>query len=216
MKIRTPLFVVFSLFIAFVANGQSAKFKTTKIKGTVTNFEGFPIHKAYVFVDSLNSGFRTNKNGEYKLRIPVGTDLLSIFSEEYGIHSEVFDNQEKIDFVFPDGQNKITEEELKKLGYIFDSEIFRNLGKKSFSEYTDIFQIIREKFTGVTVSGTSILVRGIIGGDQTPLFVVDGNYVSSIANINPDELKSIELLKGEDSALYGSRGAPGVFIITLK
>ena len=97
-----------------------------------------------------------------------------------------------------------------------DKEVFQNIGKKNYEDYTDIYQVIKEKFSGVIVNGNKIIVRGYIGGDQTPLFVVDGNYVRDISNINPFELKSIELLKRSDAALYGARGAPGVFIITLK
>jgi len=91
-----------------------------------------------------------------------------------------------------------------------------NIGRKNYADYTDIYQVIKQEFTGVIVNGNTIIVRGYIGGDQTPLFVVDGNYVSNIGNINPVELKSIKLLKGSDATLYGARGAPGVFIITTK
>jgi len=192
--------------------------KTVKISGIVTNAEGFPIHKGHVFADSLMTGFRTNKKGEYKLRIPSETNFISIFSKEYGIHQMVYDGEEVINFTFLKNGEVITKSELSKLGYIFDVEVFRNIGKKSYSKYANIFQIIKEKFTGVRVEGNSIYVRGVISldGNQTPLFLVNGNYVNSISNINPDELKSIELLKGEDTALYGSRGAAGVFVITLK
>jgi hypothetical protein len=174
-----------------------------------------------VFVDSLKTGFRTNKKGEFKLRIPSETDVISVFYAEYGMQSEVYNGQEEILFTFAENQNVITEQELAEIGYIFDADVFRSAGKEDYSKYQSIFQIIREKFTGVTVgSDNGIYVRGYIGGvgggDQTPLFIVDGNYVSSLSGINVDELKSIELLKGEDTALYGARGAPGVFIITLK
>jgi len=212
------LFVVFTLLVFASVNAQRSFSNTIKIKGVVTNAKGLPMKKADIFVDSLKTGIRTNKKGEYKLRIPTTTNSISVFSEDEGIQSESYDGQKEVSFSFPKSSVKKTKEELIKLGYIFDMDVFRNLGKKSYSQYTDIFQIIREKFSGVRVEGSSIYVRGVISlnGNQNPLFVVDGNYVNSIAFINPDELASIELLKGEDAALYGSRGAPGVFIISLK
>lgn len=51
--------------------------------------------------------------------------------------------------------------------------------------------------------------------NAVPLFDVDGSYVSDISFISPAEVKSIEILKGEDAALYGSRGGHVVIIITL-
>lgn len=208
------VFLIGTLFA--VSYAQTKSTKRVQVRGTVLDADGFPVHKGYVFVDSLNTGFRTNKKGQYKLRIPPGSDLISIFSEEHGIQSAVYLGDEQVDITFPSNTQSITENELAALGYVFDKDVFRNNAKNNYSEYPDIFQIIREKFTGLTFVGNSIYVRGFIGGDQTPLFIVDGNYVDDISFINPDELKSIELLKGEDAALYGARGAPGVFIITLK
>lgn len=199
-----------------LGHAQSGNVKQLKLEGIVKDYEDFPLAGSDIFVDSLKTGIRTNKKGEFKLRIPADTKTINVFSKEYGMQSVLYYGQKEVSFTFPKDKIEISDDDLSGLGYILDVEVFRNLGKKDFSAYTDIFQIIREKFSGVMVNGSTITVRGYIGGDQTPLFIVDGNYVSSIDSINPDELKSIELLKGEDTALYGSRGAPGVFIITLK
>ncbi len=217
MKTRF-LFFFFILFSLGLINAQVGYVKTAKVKGVVTDAEGFPIKKAYVFVDSIKTGIRTNKKGVYKLRIPVKSDLISIFSEEYGIQTVVYNGEEEIDFAFSKNNEVVSETQLSNLGYNFDPETFRNIGKKSYSQYPNIFLIIKEKFSGVRIDGNTIYVRGVISLDhnQTPLFVVDGNYVNSIGYINPDELQSIELLKGEDTALYGARGAAGVFVISLK
>lgn len=197
---------------------QNSNRSTVKVKGIATDATGAPIAKAHVFVDSLKTGYRTNKKGEFRLRIPSDANFLSIFSEAYGIQSLLYKGEVLVHFTFPKNSEVLTESDLTELGYIFDTDVFRNIGKKSYSEYPDIFQIIREKFSGVRVDGTSIYVRGVVSlqGNQTPLFIVDGNYVNEISFINPDELQSIELLKGEDTALYGARGASGVFIISLK
>ncbi len=218
MKTRILIFVFF-LFISLSAfYAQSGNPKAVKVRGVVTDASGLPIKKGYVFVDSLKTGFRTNKRGEYKLRIPTETDVISIFSTEYGMQSVVYNGQEEVDFTFSKNNEVITEQELSNLGYLFDVEVFRNIGKKSYAEYTNIFQIIREQFTGVEVDGTSIVIRGsstLAGPAYQPLFIIDGNYVNSLASVNPDEIKSIELIKGEDAAMYGARGGSGVIIVTL-
>ena len=219
MKTRILIFVFFIFLSLSEVYAQSGNSKAVKIKGVVTDAGSFPIHKGYVFVDSLKTGFRTNKKGEYKLRIPSETNVLSIFSAEYGMQSVVYTGQKEIDFTFPKNKEVISEQELSNLGYIFDVDVFRNIGKKSYAEYNDIFQIIREKFTGVEVDGGNIVIRGsgtLAGPAYQPLFIIDGNYVNSLAGVNPDEIQTIELLKGEDTALYGARGGSGVIIVTLK
>lgn len=71
-------------------------------------------------------------------------------------------------------------------------------------------------FTGVEVNGNNIVVRGVSSfGSSAPLFIIDDSYVTDISFIPPVEIKSIELLKGEDTTLYGSRGANGVFLYAL-
>lgn len=217
MKTRFIFSILFVISLSFSVNAQNGSLKTVRVKGTVTNAKGFPLSKVDVFADSLKTGFRTNKKGVFKLRIPVDTDVIGVFYEDYGLQREVYTGQEEINFTLTENSEAITEQELSKLGYIFDVDAFQNVGKEDYSKYSDIFQIIREKFTGVTVNSGTILVRGNnTWGDQTPLYIVNGNYVNTIVNINVDMLKSIELLKGEDTALYGARGANGVFIITLK
>lgn len=216
MKARISIIVFLIGTLFAVSHAQSKTSKRVQVRGTVLDADGFPVHKGDIFIDSLKTGFRTNKKGEYKLRIPQTSNLVSVFSEEHGLQSAVYNGEERVDITFPKNPTTITEKELADMGYVFDTDVFRSNGRNDYSEYMSIFQIIREKFTGVTIIDNSLYIRGFIGGDQTPLYIVDGNYVNSIESINVDELKSIELLKGEDTALYGARGAPGVFVITLK
>ena len=214
-------FLTFTLII-FLAlpslQAQNGDIKMVKISGTVTDAQGKPILKGHIFADSLITGVRTNKKGEYKLRIPIETGIISVYSEQHGLQSEVYNGQKEINLKFTKNNELQKKSVLMKLGYIFDKEVFQSIDRKNYDQYLNIYQIIKEEFTGVivNVSTGTIIVRGYIGGDKTPLFVVDGSYVSNIGNINPNDLKSIELLKGADATLYGVRGAPGVFIITTK
>ncbi len=68
----------------------------------------------------------------------------------------------------------------------------------------------------IQVNGNKIVIRGVNSINSTdPLLIVDGIIVSSIDYISPQMVKSIEILKGSDAAIYGSRGANGVVMITL-
>ena len=78
--------------------------------------------------------------------------------------------------------------------------------------------MIRGQVPGVRVIGKSINIQNansFMMGTK-PLFVVDGTTVESIDNIPPQLVRSIEVLKGASASIYGSRGANGVILITLK
>lgn len=115
-------------------------------------------------------------------------------------------------------------EQAIEVGY--GTEVKRNL-TRSVSEvkidqnaitYRDIYEMIQGKCAGVQVMGDKILIRGInsINSSTDPLFVVDGQPVTDISHINPNDVKSISVLKDSAASIYGNRGANGVIIITLK
>ncbi|MDO4948830.1 MAG: TonB-dependent receptor plug domain-containing protein [Bacteroidales bacterium] len=90
--------------------------------------------------------------------------------------------------------------------------------------YTSIFDYLRSRVAGVQVGYAApgetpdISIRGInsINSSTQPIFVVDGMQVSSIADINPNDVKSITVLKDAAASVYGVRGANGVIQITTK
>jgi TonB-linked SusC/RagA family outer membrane protein len=85
---------------------------------------------------------------------------------------------------------------------------------------------LRGKIAGVNIQSTGapgqpgrVLIRGVnfVGGNTSPLYVVDGMYSSSNPNLNPDDIASIQVLKDASAAAqYGARGANGVVLITTK
>lgn len=87
------------------------------------------------------------------------------------------------------------------------------------SGYSNIYDYIKGRVAGVEVIGTSIRIRGersIIGSNE-PLILVDGLEVDTISDLSPDMVESIDVLKDASStAIYGTRGANGVIIITTR
>ncbi|HEX2934716.1 MAG TPA: TonB-dependent receptor plug domain-containing protein [Bacteroidales bacterium] len=80
--------------------------------------------------------------------------------------------------------------------------------------YTSVFQYMQGKVPGLTITGNSIIIRGIntITGSTDPLFLLDGVPIdpSSAASMPPSDLATIEVLKGPEASAYGSRGGNGV------
>ncbi len=88
---------------------------------------------------------------------------------------------------------------------------------KNAETYTDIYEYLRGKVPGVEIVGTSIRIRGInTTGNTDALIILDGMEVSDISDVNPADVKSVEILKDAASTIYGMRGANGVVIIKTK
>ncbi len=85
--------------------------------------------------------------------------------------------------------------------------------------YTNIYDYLRGKVPGLIVEGTDVFIRGIgtFNGAKAPMFIVDGVEVQSIANVNPQDVESVEVIKDASASIYGFRAANGVVKInTLK
>jgi TonB-dependent SusC/RagA subfamily outer membrane receptor len=86
--------------------------------------------------------------------------------------------------------------------------------------YSSVGQILAGRIPGVMVTGNKVNIRGIstIYGNTDPLFLVDGMQVEPeyAMNMNPFDVERIEVLKGPETAIYGSRGGNGVIAIYTK
>lgn len=85
--------------------------------------------------------------------------------------------------------------------------------------FRSIYEMIQGRCAGVQVTGNRIIIRGVgtVNASTDPLIIVNGCTVEDVSWINPNDVKSIDILKDADAlSLYGSRGANGVILITLK
>lgn len=220
--------------IALVAVNQAEgqkKEKMVTVTGSVSDTTLSPIHGALIVVDGQDTGVTTGKNGTFKLK--VSTDAMSIgaYTENFGSALTLIEGQNKITLVL-DGSQAIKNFVPRWSEGDMDVEIGYGTAKKrnlttdigyidaqddSNASYTNIYDMMRGKVPGVQVTGNKITIRGInsINSGTDPLFVVDGIVVNSIDDISPRQVKSITVLKGSDAAIYGSRGAGGVIMITM-
>jgi hypothetical protein len=211
--------VFFFIFIVAGLQGAAQKNENTRINlwGMVTAANGEPIKNAVLYIDSVKTFVRTNKKGFYKTQIAKDTKTIMVYAPGLGAVSRPYVGKAEMDFQFVDGLDGIDEHGLEALGFVTEAPRKGMLSPSRFKEFSNIYTLIREMFTGIEVNGSNIVVRGVSSfGDNTPLFVVDDTYVQDISFIQPVEVESIVLLKGEDAAIYGSRGANGVFLIRLK
>jgi len=218
------LFTLILLFSTFAIFAQKKNDSRIEVTGLVTDFEGKPVKKVAIFVDSMRTQIKTNRKGRFKMRIKIGTESIMAFSPNYGFVHQDYTNKKECNFVFPEILEPLTETDLIDLGY--GITVHKDLAIKSvqseknidYSTYSDIFQLIRERLPGVQVVGEKIIIRGndsATTGDGSPLILVNGNSVGDISNISPALIKSITVLKGSDTSFYGARGANGVLLIKI-
>jgi TonB-dependent SusC/RagA subfamily outer membrane receptor len=91
-----------------------------------------------------------------------------------------------------------------------------------YASYQDVYKMIQGEIPGVQVVGKKITIRGIgtINASSDPLVLVDDvemllNDNNTLDVIDPRSVKSINILTGSDAAIYGSKAANGVILITL-
>lgn len=214
------------LMFAFTLSAQ-----TRTITGVVTDSSGEEIISATILVKGTGIGTVTDINGAYKIDVPASARTL-VFSYVGMKSQEVTITGNKIDVVLLD--DALVLDEVVAIGYgtVRRRDITGSVSSVSAESLAAIpvssaIEAISGKMAGVQVTATEgspdaeirIRVRGggSITGDNTPLYIVDGFPVSSINDISPSEIESIDVLKDASStAIYGSRGANGVIIITTK
>jgi len=227
--------IIFLFFLAFFLTctgiyGQKAS-KKTVITGHVTDSKGKSVQGAMIFVDKNKTEQVTDENGFYRIKVRSDAGEISVFSTLCGAGKSSISGNPVVDIVISGTmsvakqQEKTETEEKVNVGY---SDLDQkqevspankiDQSKVKFENYNNIYDMIRGQVPGVEVIGKSIRIRGTntILGSTDPLTVVNGIVVQSIDDINPRDVKSIEILKGSSASIYGSRGSNGVILINLK
>ncbi|WPR73145.1 TonB-dependent receptor [Flavobacterium sp. NG2] len=201
------------------------------IKGTVKDADGMPIPGANVLVKGTTIGTTTDIDGNYVLGVPESAKIL-VFSY-LGLKSTEVAIAGKTTINVSLQSDAANLDEVVVIGYgtIKKSDVTGSVASADVKELnktqnTSIAQAIQGRMAGVTVSKSSgapgstptVRVRGFgTVNNADPLYIVDGVPISDISSINMEDAKSIEVLKDASAtAIYGSRGANGVVLITTK
>jgi TonB-dependent SusC/RagA subfamily outer membrane receptor len=188
---------------------QSAD-ENLKITGIVVDQSDQPVKGAHMVADSKPLKSVTGPNGQFRIKVPATATRIGVTVNSGLIIEEPINGRSEITIAIPDSIHELikAQTELKA----------DKTSNNDYAMYTNIYDLIRAKLPGVEVSGSSIRIRGAgsFMADTQPLFVVDGVDVPDISHISPGEVASIDILKGPDASIYGSRGANGVILIYLK
>ncbi|MGQ8335345.1 SusC/RagA family TonB-linked outer membrane protein [Sunxiuqinia sp. A32] len=202
------------------------------ISGIVNDSNGLSLPGVTVVVKGTTQGTITDMDGNYTLTDVPG-DAILVFSFVGMKSIEVpVSGRSTIDAVL--AEETIGLEEVVAIGYgsVKKSDLTGSLTSVNSDDFkeqnvTRVDQALQGRASGVQISNTAgapggdvrIRIRGAnsVLGDNSPLFVVDGFVGVDFNMINPNDIKSMEVLKDAAStAIYGSRGANGVILITTK
>jgi TonB-linked SusC/RagA family outer membrane protein len=203
------------------------------VSGKVTSSEdGLGIPGASVAIKGTTRGTATDVDGNYKITVS-GSAVLSITSVGYLTQDVTVGTRAQIDVTLAADTKSLKEVVVVGYGTQKKSQMtgaISSVGAKQIQELpiTNARQALQGRAAGVDVvqpgskpgAGPQIRIRGrrSFNASNDPLYVVDGIPLSSgIDDINPNDIVSMEVLKDASAtAIYGSRGANGVVIITTK
>ena len=239
-KVFTLGFLLLLLFLAGTGFAQDLS-----IKGKVQSADGY-LPGASILIKGTSRGSTTDANGDFTLTAPANATLVVSFIGYKTMEIPV-GSKTVFDIMLENDATQFNEivvtalgiaREKKALGYSVQEVSGKTLTQ---ARETNLVNSLSGRLAGVQVtnsngapgSSSRMIIRGAssIGSNNQPLFVVDGvpvdnsnfgsgtgiDYGNAAASINPDDVESINVLKGPSAAaLYGSRGANGVVLITTK
>ncbi len=215
------------MLLAIVAFSQ----ETVTVKGRVLDFSGQPVIGAAVVESGTTNGAITDIDGNYTIKVPMGATLqVSFIGYE---ESEMVVTSDEVNFTLFEEYNEL--EELVVVGYGVQkkSDVTGAMSRLDEDEIKSMpvknaLEAMQGRTAGVDITTNQrpgevagIQIRGVrsISASSSPLYVVDGMVIQngSIDNIAASDIESIDILKDASAtAIYGSRGANGVVMITTK
>ena len=227
LAFTSTLLLLFLMSTSSYVQGQT-------ITGTVKDTDGIELIGASIQQKGTSSGAVTDLDGNYSISLVEGGSTLIFSYTGYETQTIEVGNQSVIDVVLTSGA---TLEEVVVVGYGRQkkSDLTGAVASVKVEDLKGIptsrvDQILQGRTAGVQITnvsgapgaGTVIRIRGgnSIEGNNEPLWVIDGIIVGQnydLNNLNPNDISSIEVLKDASSvAIYGSRGANGVILVTTK
>jgi TonB-dependent starch-binding outer membrane protein SusC len=222
--------IPYFMFVVIMAFSTGAWAQQRTISGTVTDNTNAPLPGVTVVVQGTTLGTVTDVDGNYQLEVPADAGTL-VFSY-IGMLRQVIEigNQTSIDVTMQADMIGVDEVVVVGYGTRMREELTGAVSsiseeKLQISTAPSVVSRMQGQVSGVTVTqanrpgGDAIIrVRGVgTINNSDPLFIIDGVPAGPGNNINPNDIESISVLKdASSSAIYGSRGANGVIIITTK
>lgn len=229
---KTSIYIMLFTFLFSISSGNLYGQTRVKVTGEVRDALGSPISGASISVQNSKQATKTDEQGKFEIRVEKGGILL-ISAIGYQRYAKQINDTENLKISLDPEEKEI--EEVVVIGYGIQKKssvtgsvsklVNTNLDEMPSSRLDNA---LIGKIAGVSIQNVSsevgaepvVRVRGFnsISSNTSPLVVVDGYPVpDGLSFVNPQDVESIEVLKDAASAaIYGSRAANGVILITTK
>ena len=224
------LFLTVSTILMLLLSSSSYAQNEKKISGKVTDTKGESIPGASVKIKNTTTGVATDIDGKFSLNVPNNATLV-VTSVGYDNQEVILNSRSEVIIMLKTNTKELQEVVVVGYGTQRKVDITGSTASVKGEELVKqpvltATQAIQGKVAGVQIinsgqpgSSPIIRIRGTstaLAGTAT-LFVVDGVLTDDITNINTADIVNLDVLKDASStAIYGSRGANGVIIITTK
>ena len=218
---------------AVAAWGQGAS-ETVAISGTVIDADGLALPGATIRIGTSSKGTTTDMNGAFSLKVPKG-ETIEVFFMGYRTETiKILGNRTKFTIKLYEDENVLDEVVMIGYGSVKKQDLTGAVANVKMADIQNapvlsVDNALQGRIAGADFmstdgapgSTTTVRIRGSrsITASNEPLYVVDGiiDAIHDLNDINADDIASISVLKDASStAIYGSRGANGVIIITTK
>ncbi|HTF30481.1 MAG TPA: SusC/RagA family TonB-linked outer membrane protein, partial [Flavitalea sp.] len=201
------------------------------VKGKVVDENGSPLEGVTVTVFGTSTAAKTDAEGNYLVNSGQADSVLVFSFVGYATKRVSIEGRETINLDLLPANGMLSDIVVVGYGTQKKSLVTGAISSIKASEFsksstTSIDQVLQGRVAGVSVSTNSgmpgepmrVRIRGIgSNGNSDPLYIVDGIVVSSLNNLDPSEISSVEVLKDAASAaIYGAQGANGVVIVSTK
>ncbi len=193
------------------------------VYGKLTVYNTYPVKNVEITTKKSKATITTDSLGQFSIVCHV-KDVIQIKPKTFRpVNKKVNADTDSlnINLIFMD--SKKNRELAVGYGYINEADLTYAVShleqqNNEYCNFLNIFDLISGRFAGVTVSGNAIYIRGLtsINGSNVALYVVDGVITSTIGDITPCDVKSINVIKDGMAAIYGSRGSNGVVVIETR
>lgn len=193
------------------------------VTGTVKDETTGPIPGVNVILKGTTVGTTTDTEGKFSLTVPDGSAILVFSFIGYKSAEIAVGNQSSLDIVLQSDSKELEEVVVIGYGAVKKSDLtgaISSISKKDIGDrqVSDLASLIQGRAAGVDVSQGTIRIRGTTSFNSTdPLVVIDGFIGGNLSTVNANDIENIEILKDASStAIYGSRGANGVILVTTR
>lgn len=230
LKKKIKYNLVFLFFLNFLVS-HTVSAQSTTIEGKITDAAGLSLPGVNIQEKGTKNGTSTDFEGSFKINVTSNKAVLIISYLGFQTQEVSVAGKTKVNVSLAEQSNSLNEVVVVGYGSVKKTDLTGSVSTISAATITErnttsALEAIQGSTPGVQISSSSgrsgdgfkVVIRGnnsLVG--SSPLYVVDGVPVDNIDFLNPQDISRMDVLKDASSAaIYGSRGASGVIIVTTK